>query len=243
MAMVGKSKNTKLGRFVARKFLLTNVAHHAPEPDRFRGKGRAASALTTLVLVLLLCVPAVAGDDVTLVFGRPLVGNSVGRATYGSSTWDVQQSAKTGVALGLEYRHWFANRFGIQLDYNRTSTNAIFNSLSFDGSLSFPVTRHEISGGFVRHFGRPESRLRPFFNLGPGILLFVGGNAPGGNVGWSAAPELVLGGGLDTPISGHLSLRTAYRFQFFRNTDFGDPQFHPGLAHVQQPMVGLSWKF
>jgi hypothetical protein len=136
MAMVCKSKNTKLIRS-ARKLLLTNVAHHPLEQERFRSEKRVASALITLVFVWLLCVPGVAGDDVTLVVGRPLVDNSVRGATYGSDGWDVQQSAKAGLALELEHRHWFANRFGNQLDYNRTSTNAVFNSLSFDSSLSF----------------------------------------------------------------------------------------------------------
>jgi len=201
------------------------------------------SALARLVLVVLLCVPAFAGNDVTLVIGRPMVASAVGNATYGSSTWDQQQSAKDGLAVGLDYRHWFANRSAIQLDYNRTSTNATFRSLSFNASLSFPVKRHELSGTFVRYFGRSESKMHPFFNVGPGILLFNGGSASGGTVGWSANPEAVLGCGVDTPVSRHLSLRTAYRFHLFRNTNYGDPHFHPGLAHIQEPTAGLSWKF
>jgi len=200
------------------------------------------SALASLVMVLLLCVTAFADNDVTLVIGRPVVGSAVGSATYGSNTWDQLQSAKDGLAVGLEYRHWFANRSGIQLDYNHTSTNATFRSLSFNASLSFAVTRHEISGTLVRHFGRSESKVHPFFNVGPGILLFRGGSAPGGTVGWSATPEGVLAGGVETPVSRHLSLRTAYRFHLFRNTDYGDPHFHPGFAHIHEPTVGLSWK-
>jgi len=201
------------------------------------------SALARLVLVLLLCVPAFADNDVTLVLGRPMVGSAVGNATYGSSTWDQQQSAKDGLAAGVEFRHWFANHSGFQLDYDRTSTNATFQSFSSDSSVRFPVTRHEMSGAFVRHFGRSESRVHPFFSVGPGILLFNGGSAPGGNVGWSAAFEGILACGVDTPVSRHLFLRTAYRFHLFRNTDYGDAHFHPGLAHIQEPTVGLSWKF
>ena len=201
------------------------------------------SALARLALALLLCASAFAGDDVTLVLGRPMVGSAVGSATYGDSTWDQEQSAKVGLAVGLEYRHWFANHSGFQLEYNHTNTNATFTSFSFNSSVTFPVTRHEISGAFVRHFGRSESKLRPFFNVGPGILLFNGGSAPGGTVGWSATPEGIFGCGVDTPVSRHLSLRTGYRFHLFRNTDYGDPHFHPGLAHIQEPTVGLSWKF
>ncbi len=160
------------------------------------------SALARLVLVLLLCVPAFADNDVTLVLGRPMVGSAVGNATYGSSTWDQQQSAKDGLAAGVEFRHWFANHSGFQLDYDRTSTNATFQSFSSDSSVRFPVTRHEMSGAFVRHFGRSESRVHPFFSVGPGILLFNGGSAPGGNVGWSAAFEGILACGVDTPLAG-----------------------------------------
>ena len=199
--------------------------------------------LARLAMVLLLCVPARAGDDVTLVMGRPMGGSAVGSATYGSDTWDQLQSAKDGLAAGLEYRPWFGGRSGIQLDYNRTSTNATFQSLSFDSSLKFSVARHEISGAFVRQFGRSESKFHPFFNLGPGVLLYNGGSAPGGNVGWSATFEGVFACGVDTPLSTHLSFRTAYRFHLFRNTDYGDFHFHPGLAHIQEPTVGLSWKF
>jgi hypothetical protein len=44
--------------------------------------------------------------------------------------------------------------------------------------------------------------------------------------------RVCLWGGVDTPLRRHLSLRTAYRFHFFPNTDFGDPQFHPGFTHA-----------
>jgi len=195
------------------------------------------------MVVLLLCAPSLAGDDVTVVLGRPEVGKSVGQAIYGSIRWNEQQSAKAALAVGVEYRHWFANRFGIQVDYNRTNTNAVFDSIAIPGLLTFPVTRHEISAAVVRRFGRPESKLRPFFTMGPGVLLFDGGYAPGGNVGWSATPELAAAGGMDRPLSRHLSFRIAYSVHFFRNTGFGDPQFHPGMARLQQPTVGLSWKF
>ena len=114
--------------FSSQTLLFTNVAHHPLSRNGFEAKSERR---------WLLCVPGIAGDDVTLVVGRPLVDNSAGRAPYGSDSWDVQQSAKAGLALEFEHRHWFANRFGIQLDYNRTSTNAVFNSLSFDSSLSF----------------------------------------------------------------------------------------------------------
>jgi opacity protein-like surface antigen len=201
------------------------------------------SALAGLAIALLLCVPAFAGDDVTLVLGRPMVGSAVGSTTYGSSSWDQQQSARDGLSAGLEFRHWFTNQSGIQVDYDRTSTNATFQSSSFNSSVRFPVARHEISGAFVRYLGRSESRVRPFFTVGPGILLFNGGDAPGGNVGWSASPEGVVACGVDTPLSRHLALRTAYRFHLLRNTDYGDSHFHPGLAHIQEPTVGLSWKF
>jgi opacity protein-like surface antigen len=221
----------------------TDVAHHARAVERFRPEARKAYSLAGLAFVLLLCVPAFSGDDVTLVIGRPMVGSAVGSTAYGNSTWDQQQSAKDGLAAGFEYRHWFADHSGFQLDYNRTSTNATFTSLSFNSSLSFPVTRHEISGTFVRRFGRSESKFHPFVYLGPGVLLFRGGSAPGGNVGWSAGLDGILGCGVDTPLSTHLSLRTAYRFHLFRDTDYGDPHFHPGLTHIQEPTVGLSWNF
>jgi len=194
-----------------------------------------------IVMALLLCLPALAGDDITLALGRPMVDETSGSAVFGSDAWEEQQSAKAALAVGLEYRHWVTSRSGFQLDLNRTSTNATFTD-SF-GSVRFSVSRYELSGAFARYFGRSESRLHPFFNAGPGVLLFSGGQAPGGTVGWSAVPECVLAGGFDTPLSKHLSLRTAYRFHLFRNTNYGDAAFHAGFARIQEPMVGLSWNF
>jgi len=194
-----------------------------------------------IIIALLLCLPAFAGDDITLAVGRPMVDETPGTAVFESDTWEEQQSAKAALAVGLEYRHWFTNRSGFQLDFNRTGTNATFAD-SF-GSVRFAVTRYELSGAFTRHFGRSESKLHPFLNVGPGVLLFDGGYAPGGTVGWSAVPECVLAGGFDTPLSKHLSLRTAYRFHLFRNTNYGDAAFHAGFARIQEPMVGLSWNF
>lgn len=194
-----------------------------------------------LVVVLLLCYPAFTGNDLALTVGRPAVGNTLGSAVSGNDTWDEQQSAKPGLAVGVEFRHWFTSRSGFQLDFDRTSTNATFMD-SF-GSLRFAVTRYEMNGTLIRYFGRSESKLRPFLNVGPGVLLFSGSSAPGGTVGWSAALEGVVGGGFDTPVAKHLSLRTGYRFHLFRNTNYGDPAFHPGFAHIQEPIVGLSWKF
>ena len=194
-----------------------------------------------ILVALLLGLPAFAGDDVTLAVGRPMVEETSGTAVFVSDTWEEQQSAKAALAVGLEYRHWFTSRSGFQVDFNRTSTNAAFTD-SF-GSVRFAVTRYELSGAFTRHFGRSESKLHPFLNLGPGVLLFSGGYAPGGTVGWSAVPEGVVAAGFDTPVSRRLSLRTGYRFHFFRNTNYGDPTFHPGFAHIQEPMVGLSWSF
>jgi len=194
-----------------------------------------------IIIALLLCLSAFAGDDITLAVGRPMVDETSGSAVYGSDTWEEQQSAKAALAVGLEYRHWFTSRSGFQVDFNRTSTNAAFTD-SF-GSVRFAVTRYELSGAFTRHFGRSESKLHPFLNLGPGVLLFSGGYAPGGTVGWSATPEGIVAAGFDTPVSRHLSLRTGYRFHFFRNTNYGDPTFHPGFAHIQEPVFGLSWNF
>jgi len=243
MGVVCNAGNTELGRLVAFRLPATGIAHRAQEPERSRRLGQAASAVAKCVWILLLCVPAVAENDLTLVLGWPFVGNSVGNSTEGGSPSYEQQSAKTGFSIGLEYRHRFANRVGIQFDYNRTSTNATFRCLSSDSWLSYRVTRHEIGGAFVRYFNRSESKLHPFFHVGPGVLLFDGGYATGGTVGWSATPEVVLGGGFDTAVSKHLSVRTAYRLHLFRNSDFGDAQFHPGFTHLQQPMVGLSWQF
>jgi hypothetical protein len=45
------------------------------------------------------------------------------------------------------------------------------------------------------------------------------------------------------PISRLLSFRAGYTYHLFRNSDYGDRQFHPRLAHIQQPTVGMSWKF
>jgi len=206
-------------------------------------RSRFARLLPALVVALLLSIPAWAGDDVTVLIARPMVGSAGGSTTYGSTTWDQLQSARDGTAVGLEYRHSFNRRYAFQLDYDRTSTNATFQSLVSNSSVTFPVARHEISGAFIRYFGPSESRLRPFFNVGPGILLFDGGYAPGGDVGWSASPEAVLGCGVDTPLSKHLAVRTGFRFHIFRNTNYGDSHFHAGVAHIQEPIVGLGWKF
>jgi len=200
-----------------------------------------SAAPVRFVLLLLLSVRAFAGNDIAVAVGRPTVGDTTGNAIYASDSWDEQQSAKPGLALGAEYRHWFTNRSGFQVDFNRTNTNATFKTPL--ASVSFSVKRYEMSGAFVRYFGRPESKLHPFLNVGPGILLFSGGYAPGGTVGWSASLEGIISGGFDTPVSRHLSVRTAYRFHFFRNTNYGDPAFRPGFAHIQEPTVGLSWKF
>ena len=243
MGVVCNAEDTGLGRIATFRLPATGIARRAQERERFRRLGQAASAVAKFIWVLLLCVPAVAENDLTLVLGWPFVGNSVGDSTEGGSPSYEQQSAKTGLSIGLEYRHRLTDRVGIQFDYNRTSTNATFRCLSSDSWLSYRVTRHEISGGFVRYFKRSESKLHPFFYAGPGVLLFDGGYATGGMVGWSATPEVVLAGGFDRAVSKHLSVRTAYKLHLFRNPDFGDPQFHPGFAHIQQPMVGLSWQF
>ena len=204
---------------------------------------RMFSFLSSLAFVLLASVPVIAGEDATLILGWPLVSNAIGDAAYGTNTWNQQQSAKAELSAGLEYRHWFSEHSGIQFDYNRTGTDATFTSLSFNASLNYRVTRHEISGAFVRKLSRPETRLRPFFVAGPGVLLFDGGYALGNKVGWASAPEFVFGGGIDTSITKRLSVRTAFRFHLFRNPNFGDPNFHPGFAHMQQPVIGLTSSF
>jgi hypothetical protein len=202
---------------------------------RFEKLGRV------LTVFWLLCYPASAENDLALAVGRPAVGNTSGSAISGNDTWYEQQSAKPGPSVGVEFRHWFTDRSGMQLDCNRTSTNASF--IDSYGSLRFAVGRYEMNGTLVRYFGRSESRLHPFLNAGPGVLLFNGGSAPGGTVGWSAALEGVVGGGFDTPVGKHIFFRTGYRLHLFRNTNYGDPGFHPGFAHIEEPIVGLGWKF
>ena len=103
----------------------------------------------------------------------------------------------------------------------------------------------EGSGGIVYKFRAPDAKIKPFVEVGGGVLYFspvVTGSTPGGSK--VIQPAGMGGAGIDVRMDPNFSFRTGFRLLAYKPAAFGvAAQTVNTLTTMSEPYIGLVLRF
>ena len=198
-------------------------------------------AIVTAVLALALAGSAVAQESRSeiSVQGTGLFAKD----TTGQGT--TQRGTDAGGLL-VGYRYHFTRWLAAEgvYGYGR-NTQQFFTT---DGLSRIQANVHQATGGLVFTLPAPARlRLHPYVLAEGGALVFdptgnAFGSAPGAQS--QTVGVFVYGGGVDYPLSRHISLRAEYRGLVYNAPNFGISSLDTSTnTHAAQPSAGIVFRF
>jgi outer membrane immunogenic protein len=160
------------------------------------------------------------------------------RQASGDGTTDTA-SGSGGLLFG--YRFHFNNWNAIEVNYSYTNF-----SQRYTPGFTTQARANELGVAYVNTLGRPaDARIRPFFEVGTGGLVFSpipAGSTTNGSL--QTRPALVYGGGVDFRASDRISVRLGYRGLLYTAPDFFvNVEVTKALTQMAEPYAGVVFRF
>ena len=193
-------------------------------------------SLATTILGLALSAVAASAQEA----GRSEVSvQAFGSFVKSTTDKGVEQSATNSGGVLANYRFFFANNHGVEVNYGYSRNTQNFGLSS--GILGVKSDQHEITAAYV--YRHPLRNFTPFVEAGVGALLFDPTDLPG--VSTQARAAFVYGGGADFNFTHRLFARVQYR-GFVYNSPTFDLVSTVGtdrITHRAEPSVGFGYRF
>ncbi|MGA7234392.1 MAG: outer membrane beta-barrel protein [Bryobacteraceae bacterium] len=151
----------------------------------------------------------------------------------------VQQSATNSGGVLANYRFFFTNDNGVEVNYGYSLNTQTYGLPS--GLFGAKANQHEMTAAYV--YRHPLRRLTPFAEAGVGGLVFDPKDTPGAST--QARAAFVYGGGADFTLTKRIFLRAEYRGLVFDSPTFGmsETSATDRVTHRAEPSVGFGYKF
>jgi opacity protein-like surface antigen len=161
--------------------------------------------------------------------------------SFVKSTTDngVQQSASDSGGVLANYRFFFTNDNGVEVNYGYSLNTQTYGLPT--GPLGVKAHQDEVSAAYV--YRHPLRRFTPFAEAGVGGLIFDPKDAPGATTQTRAA--FVYGAGADFSLAKRVFLRAEYRGLVYESPTFGlsDTLGPDRVTHRAEPSVGFGYRF
>jgi outer membrane immunogenic protein len=196
---------------------------------------RTVSVATIILGSSLATLPAFAQEA-----GR----SEVSVQAFGSfvkSTTDngVQQSASDSGGVLANYRFFFTNDNGVEVNYGYSLNTQTYGLPT--GPVGVKAHQDEVTAAYV--YRHPLRHFTPFAEAGVGGLIFDPTDAPGASTQSRAA--FVYGAGADFNVAKRIFLRAEYRGLVYDSPTFGlsDTLGPDRVTHRAEPSVGFGYRF
>jgi opacity protein-like surface antigen len=161
--------------------------------------------------------------------------------SFVKSTTDngVQQSASDSGGVLANYRFFFTNDNGVEVNYGYSLNTQTYGLPT--GPVGVKAHQDEVTAAYV--YRHPLRRFTPFAEAGAGALIFDPTDAPGASTQSRAA--FVYGAGADFNLVKHIFLRAEYRGLVYDSPTFGlsDTLGPDRVTHRAEPSVGFGYRF
>jgi len=157
-----------------------------------------------------------------------------------STTADgVQQSATNSGGVLANYRYFFSNNHGVEVNYGYSLNTQIYGLAA--GPLGVKSNQHEVTAAYV--YRHPLRSFTPFVEAGVGGLVFSPSDAPAAST--QARAAFVYGGGADFNLTHRVFVRAEYRGLVYNSPTF---DLAPALGadrvtHRAEPSIGFGYRF
>ena len=196
---------------------------------------RKTSLAAVLIGGALVAVPA---------FSQEFERSEVSVQAFGSfvkSTNDngIQQSATNSGGVLANYRFFFSNNHGVEVNYGYSLNTQSYGLDS--GPLGVRSRQHEATAAYV--YRHRLAGLTPFVEAGVGGLIFNPLDVPGAST--QARAAFVYGGGADFNLTKKFFIRAEYRGFVYSSPTFGlaAVQGADRVTHRAEPSVGFGYRF
>lgn len=195
------------------------------------------SNLTAVIVgAALLAAPA---------FSQETNRSEVSVQAFGSfvkSTTDsngVEQSATNSGGVLANYRFFFSNNHGVEVNYGYSLNTQTYGLVS--GPLGVKSNQHEATAAYV--YRHKLLGFTPFAEAGVGALIFDPRDFAGASTQTRAA--FVYGAGADFNLTGRLFLRAEYRGFVYNSPtfDLAATQGTDRITHRAEPSIGFGYRF
>jgi outer membrane immunogenic protein len=151
----------------------------------------------------------------------------------------VQQSATDSGGVLANYRFFFSNDNGVEVNYGYSLNTQTYGLPS--GPLGVKAHQDELSAAYV--YRHPLQHFTPFVEAGVGALIFDPTDAPGASTQTRAAFD--YGGGADFNVTKRVFLRAEYRGLVYNSPTFGlnEAAGTDRVTHRAEPSVGFGYRF
>jgi opacity protein-like surface antigen len=151
----------------------------------------------------------------------------------------VQQSATNSGGVLANYRFFFTNDNGVEVNYGYSLNTQAYGLPS--GLFGVRAHQHEVTAAYV--YRHPLRRLTPFAEAGVGALVFDPNDVAGASAQTRAA--FVYGGGADFNLTKRVFLRAEYRGLVYNSPtfDLSETSGTDRVTHRAEPSVGFGYRF
>jgi outer membrane immunogenic protein len=151
----------------------------------------------------------------------------------------VQQSATDSGGVLANYRFFFTNDNGVEVNYGYSLNTQTYGLPS--GLLGIKAHQDEVTAAYV--YRHPLRHFTPFAEAGAGGLIFDPKDAPGASTQTRAA--FVYGGGADFNMTKRIFLRAEYRGLVYNSPtfDLSETSGTDRVTHRAEPSVGFGYRF
>jgi outer membrane immunogenic protein len=179
----------------------------------------------------------------------PVLAQEAGRSevsvqaigSFVKSTTDngVQQGATNSGGVLANYRFFFTNNNGVEVNYGYSLNTQTFGLST--GPLGVEAHQDEVTAAYV--YRHPLRHFTPFAEAGVGGLIFDPKDAPGASTQTRAA--FVYGAGADFSLTKRVFLRAEYRGLVYDSPTFGlsDTLGSDRVTHRAEPSIGFGYRF
>ena len=196
---------------------------------------RTISCSTILLGVSLAVAPAFAQEAGRSEISVQAFGSFVKTTTDNG----VQQSATDSGGVLANYRFFFSNGNGVEVNYGYSLNTQTYGLPS--GPIGVKAHQDELSAAYV--YRHPLQHFTPFAEAGVGALIFDPTDAPGASTQTRAA--FVYGGGADFNVTKRVFLRAEYRGSVYNSPtfDLSETAGTDRVTHRAEPSVGFGYRF